>query len=45
MERVLDTNSNEPSLASIREQEPSKKRRYNEVRDPHHVTTDNVRIA
>ena len=45
IERVLGTYSNEPSLASIRELQPSKKRRYNWVRDSQHVTTDYVRIA
>ena len=45
IERVLDTDSNEPSLASIRELEPSQKRRYKKAHDPHDVTTDDVRTA
>ena len=45
IERVLDTDSNEPPLASIRELEPPQKKLYKKAHDPHHGTTDDVRIA
>ena len=45
IERILDADSNQPPLASIREQELSKKRHYKEAHDPYHMASDMCCLA
>ena len=45
IEWALDTDSNELPLASVKRTRIFPKRRYDGVRDPHHVTTDDVHVC